>query len=345
MATSSSLSRLKVVDPNHSIIDTPLENLLGYYREMLLIRRFEERVAQLYGMGLIGGFCHLYIGQEAVIIGIQAAMSPVDTTITSYRDHGHMLACGMDPKRVMAELTGRSCGYSKGKGGSMHMFSREKNFYGGHGIVGAQVPLGTGLAFAHKYKKDGGICACFLGDGAVNQGQVAESFNMAALWKLPVVYVIENNKYGMGTSQERASSGELSQRGTAYGIPGLQVDGMNVLTVHQTAKEWINHTRDGNGPCILEMMTYRYRGHSMSDPAKYRPKEEVDKVRSESDPIDMLRNHLIEAGYLTEKDIKAIEREIRNIVVGAAEFAQEAQEPDSSELWTDVLLTDNDDQG
>ena len=270
--------------------DSEAGRLLGYYKQMLLIRRFEEKAGQLYGMGLIGGFCHLYIGQEAVVVGMQAALEEGDAVVTSYRDHGHMLACNMDPRGVMAELTGRSGGYSRGKGGSMHMFSREKNFYGGHGIVGAQVPIGTGIAFSHRYNSNGKVSITYLGDGAVNQGQVYESFNMAALWKLPVIYVIENNKYGMGTSVQRASaSTDLFERGAAYGIPGMQVDGMDVEAVNKAAIEAVAHAREGNGPYILEMNTYRYRGHSMSDPAKYRSKEEVQKVRTEHDPIDHVR--------------------------------------------------------
>ncbi|CAO3445118.1 MULTISPECIES: pyruvate dehydrogenase (acetyl-transferring) E1 component subunit alpha [unclassified Azospirillum] len=314
------------------------EELLHYYREMLLIRRFEEKAGQLYGMGLIGGFCHLYIGQEAVVVGVQAALKQGDTVITSYRDHGHMLACGMEANGVMAELTGRIGGYSKGKGGSMHMFSREKNFYGGHGIVGGQVPLGTGLAFAHKYLNDGGVSAVYCGDGAINQGQVYESFNMAALWKLPVLFVIENNKYAMGTSQERASAGELHQRGAAYGIPGYQVNGMDVLEVKAAADQWVNYIREGNGPVILEMKTYRYRGHSMSDPAKYRTKEEVEKMRSESDPIDQLKAKLLGGGHADEDKLKEIDRAVKAIVTESAEFAQQSPEPDPSELWTDILV-------
>jgi len=313
--------------------------LLEYYREMLMIRRFEEKAGQLYGMGLIGGFCHLYIGQEAVVVGMQAASRDGDTVITSYRDHGHMLACGMDPKGVMAELTGRADGYSKGKGGSMHMFSREKNFFGGHGIVAAQVPLGTGLAFGHKYKNDGGVCMAYFGDGAINQGQVYESFNMAALWKLPIVYVIENNKYGMGTSIERASSTtNLSDRGSAHGIPGVQVDGMEVTKVKAAAEKALEHCRSGKGPFILEMKTYRYRGHSMSDPAKYRSKEEVSKVRKESDPIDNLRHVLLDNKLTSEEALKEMDREIKVIVTEAAAFAQESPEPDPAELYTDILL-------
>lgn len=314
------------------------DQILSYYRDMLMIRRFEEKAGQLYGMGLIGGFCHLYIGQEAVVVGMTQAGTSDDSVITSYRDHGHMLACGMDPKGVMAELTGRRGGYSKGKGGSMHMFSREKNFFGGHGIVGAQVPLGTGLAFAHKYKEDGGVCHAYMGDGAVNQGQIYESFNMAALWKLPVVYVIENNKYGMGTSIERASSNvELSERGAAHDIPGKTVNGMDVLDVVEKGSAALDHTRSGKGPMILEMKTYRYRGHSMSDPAKYRSKEEVQKMRKESDPIDNLRHTILEADYASEDALKDIDKEIKSIVTAAAEFAQQSPEPDEQELFTDVL--------
>jgi pyruvate dehydrogenase E1 component alpha subunit len=315
------------------------EDLIRHYRDMLLIRRFEEKAGQLYGMGLIGGFCHLYIGQEAVVVGMQAAAEEGDTVITSYRDHGHMLACGMDPKGVMAELTGRAGGYSKGKGGSMHMFSAEKKFYGGHGIVGAQVPLGTGLGFAHKYKKDGKVAMVYLGDGAVNQGQVYEAFNMAALWKLPVVYVIENNKYAMGTSVQRSAAGtKLCDRGTAYGIPGEQVDGMDVAAVRAAAAKALGRARDGEGPTILEMMTYRYRGHSMSDPAKYRTKEEVAKMRQEHDPIDRLRERLLAEKHIDENGLKNMDREVKDLISQATEFAQASPEPDPSELYTDVLI-------
>jgi len=309
-----------------------------YYCDMLLIRRFEEKAGQLYGMGLIGGFCHLYIGQEAVVVGMQAAIEEGDAVVTSYRDHGHMLATGMDPRGVMAELTGRAGGYSKGKGGSMHMFSREKNFYGGHGIVGAQVPIGTGIAFAHRYRDNGRVCLTYLGDGAINQGQVAESFNMAALWRLPVVYVVENNKYGMGTSVERASANpDLHVRGQPYGIPGKQVDGMDVLAVRAAADEAVAHGRAGKGPYILEMLTYRYRGHSMSDPAKYRTREEVSKVRQERDPIERLRAVLLEKGVADDEALKNLDKEVKEIVSDAAEFAQDSPEPDPSELYTDVL--------
>ena len=316
-----------------------LDTLRTYYREMLLIRRFEERAGQLYGMGLIGGFCHLYIGQEAVVVGLQAAIiTGKDSLITSYRDHGHMLACGMDPNGVMAELTGRAGGYSRGKGGSMHMFSAEKRFYGGHGIVGAQVPLGTGLAFSHKYKQDGGLCVTYLGDGAINQGQVYEAMNMAALWELPVIYVIENNQYAMGTSVARASARvDLNQRGQAYGIPGEEVDGMDVLAVQAVGARVAAYVREGKGPYILEMKTYRYRGHSMSDPAKYRTKEELDKVRAERDPIDRIRKVMLDHNIINEEELKGIDREVRAVVMAAAEFAQNSPEPDSSELWTDIL--------
>ncbi len=314
------------------------EQLVDFYRTMLLVRRFEEKSGQLYGMGLIGGFCHLYIGQEAVVVGMQSVAGAGDTVVTSYRDHGHMLACGMDPKGVMAELTGRQGGYSKGKGGSMHMFSREKNFFGGHGIVAAQVPIGTGLAFAHNYRKDGGVCFAYFGDGAVNQGQVYESFNMASLWKLPVVYVIENNRYGMGTSVERASATtELYRRGDAYAIPGVKVDGMDIFAVRAAGKKAADHCRAGKGPYVLEMETYRYRGHSMSDPAKYRSKEEVSKVRQESDPIDSLRRHILEGGHADEAALKEIDRQVKAVLAEAAEFAQQSPEPDAGELHTDVL--------
>jgi pyruvate dehydrogenase E1 component alpha subunit len=313
------------------------EQELQAYRRMLLIRRFEEKAGQLYGMGLIGGFCHLYIGQEAVVVGMQLAIKEGDEVITGYRDHGHMLACGMDPKGVMAELTGRHHGYSKGKGGSMHMFSVEKGFFGGHGIVGAQVPLGTGLAFANRYRGNDNVSLTYFGDGAANQGQVYESFNMAKLWKLPVIYVIENNQYGMGTSVARASATtNLSQRGRSFDIPGEQVDGMDVRAVKAAGDKAVAWCREGNGPIILEMLTYRYRGHSMSDPAKYRPKEEVDKVRTEHDPIEQVRSRLLKKGFANEDALKKIDAEVRAVVNEAAEFATNDAEPDPSELYTDV---------
>ena len=315
------------------------DELLQYYRDMLLMRRFEEKAGQLYGMGLIAGFCHLYIGQEAVVTGIQAALEEGDQVITGYRDHAHMLACGMDPNGVMAELTGREGGYSRGKGGSMHMFSREKQFYGGHGIVGAQVALGTGLAFADAYKGNGKIAVAYFGDGAANQGQVYESFNMAKLWNLPVVYVIENNQYAMGTAVKRASSETaLHKRGLSFGIPGEEVDGMDVEAVKAAAEKAVKHAREGKGPYILEMKTYRYRGHSMSDPAKYRTREEVDDVRSHHDPIDLIKKRLIEGKHASEEKLKEIDKEVKKIVTAAADFAKESPEPDPSELYTDVLI-------
>jgi pyruvate dehydrogenase E1 component alpha subunit len=318
---------------------TDKEGLLKLYREMLLIRRFEERAGQLYGLGLIGGFCHLYIGQEAVAVGLQSAMTVgKDSVITGYRDHGHMLAYGIDPKVIMAELTGREAGISKGKGGSMHMFSVDHGFYGGHGIVGAQVPLGTGLAFKHQYADDGGVCLTYLGDGAVNQGQVYEAFNMAKLWNLPVIYAIENNNYAMGTSIARSSAEpELFRRGQAHRIPGLQVDGMDVLAVRGAADVALEWTRSGKGPIILEFLTYRYRGHSMSDPAKYRSREEVQEVRENRDPISHAERDL-EAMGVKEEELKAIDKEIKDIVVGAAKYAEETPEPDPAELYTDVLV-------
>ena len=315
------------------------DQLLAYYRSMLLIRRFEERAGQLYGMGLIGGFCHLYIGQEAIAVGVQSIQKPGDQVITGYRDHGHMLVCGMDPKEVMAELTGRASGSSKGKGGSMHMFSIEAGFYGGHGIVGAQVSLGTGLALANKYRGDGKVAFTYFGDGASNQGQVYESFNMAQLWSLPVVYVIENNQYAMGTSIERSSSEtHLHRRGASFLIPGEEVDGMDILAVREAAGRAAEHARSGQGPYILEMKTYRYRGHSMSDPAKYRTREEVDEVRKNRDPIDHLQELLEKNGWADEAELKAIDADVKRIVADAAEFARTSPEPDISELYTDVYL-------
>ncbi len=306
-------------------------------RQMLLIRRFEEKAGQMYGMGLIGGFCHLYIGQEAVVVGMKMAMADGDQMITGYRDHGHMLACGMDPKGVMAELTGRRGGYSKGKGGSMHMFSLEKNFFGGHGIVAAQVPLGTGIAFANAYRGAQNVCVTYFGDGAANQGQVYESFNMAELWKLPVVYVIENNRYAMGTSVSRSSAtSDFAKRGSSFNIPGKQVDGMDVRAVKAAADEALAWCRAGKGPTILEMMTYRYRGHSMSDPAKYRTKEEVDKMRTEHDPIEQVRKRLLDKKWAGEDELKKIDASVRGLVNEAAEFATHDAEPDPAELYTDV---------
>ena len=325
------------IDGNTTLDPAGSEELKTFYSNMLLIRRFEEKAGQLYGMGLIGGFCHLYIGQEAVVVGMQANAGPNDAVITAYRDHGHMLACGMDPKGVMAELTGRAAGYSKGKGGSMHMFSKAKRFYGGHGIVGAQVPLGTGLAFASRYRGDGGVSFTYFGDGAANQGQVYEAFNMAELWKLPVVYIIENNQYAMGTSVERSSAvRDLYRRGASFNIPGEEVDGMDVLAVRDAGRKAAEWCRAGKGPIILEMKTYRYRGHSMSDPAKYRTREEVQTVREKRDPIEHLGQRMIASGIASEEDLKAIDKKTRQIVNTAAEFATESPEPSPDELYTDV---------
>jgi pyruvate dehydrogenase E1 component alpha subunit len=336
-AAQPAAARRVSVEQAADVPDFNQEQELRAYRHMLLIRRFEEKAGQLYGMGLVGGFCHLYIGQEAVVIGMQMAIKDGDEVITGYRDHGHMLACGMNPKGVMAELTGRRGGYSKGKGGSMHMFSVDKGFFGGHGIVGAQVPLGTGLAFANKYRGNDHVSLTYFGDGAANQGQVYESFNMAKLWKLPVIYIIENNQYGMGTSVARASATtNLAQRGRSFDIPGEQVDGMDVRAVKAAGDKAVKWCRDGNGPIILEMLTYRYRGHSMSDPAKYRPKEELDKMRTEHDPIEQVRSRLLKKGFATEDSLKKIDSEVRAVVNEAAEFATNDAEPDPSELWTDV---------
>ncbi len=313
--------------------------LLNYYRKMLLLRRFEEKAGQMYGMGLIGGFCHLYIGQEAVATGIQSALGPGDAVITGYRCHAHMLLAGSDPKSIMAELTGRAGGVSKGKGGSMHMFNRAGNFYGGHGIVGAQVALGAGLAFAHWYRGNDRVSVSYFGDGASNQGQVFESFNMAALWKLPAIFVIENNQYAMGTSQQRSTAvRDLYRRGEAFGLEGLQVDGMDVVAVKATADEAVAHCRAGQGPIVLEVLTYRYRGHSMSDPAKYRSKEEVARVRAERDPIERVRDRLIEAKHSDDEALKEIDKELKAIINDAAEFAQSSPEPEASELYTDVYV-------
>ncbi len=339
LKATKSPARRRKAPPPPAITKDNAEEALGFYRQMLLIRRFEEKAGQMYGMGLIGGFCHLYIGQEAVVTGMQAAIDEGDTQLTSYRDHGHMLACGMDAKGVMAELTGRIGGYSKGKGGSMHMFSQEKNFFGGHGIVGAQVPIGAGLGFAHKYKDNGRISLTYFGDGSANQGQVYEAFNMAALWQLPVIFIVENNQYAMGTAVGRASAQtELYRRGESLGIPGVQVDGMDVLAVKVAGDEAVKHVRGGKGPILMEMKTYRYRGHSMSDPAKYRTKEEVQRVRAERDPIDHLREMILEAGVTDEAALKALDREVKDIVTEAAEFAQNSPEPDPAELYTDILV-------
>jgi pyruvate dehydrogenase E1 component alpha subunit len=337
MAVAKKSSAVSVDTPTKPV-EFSKEQELAAYRDMLLIRRFEEKAGQLYGMGLIGGFCHLYIGQEAVVVGMQMTLKDGDQVITGYRDHGHMLACGMDPKGVMAELTGRRGGYSKGKGGSMHMFSVEKSFYGGHGIVGAQVSLGTGLAFSNTYRGTDHVCLTYFGDGAANQGQVYESFNMAELWKLPVIYIIENNRYAMGTSVQRSSAQQdFSKRGASFNIPGEQVDGMDVRAVKAAGDKAVAWCREGKGPYILEMQTYRYRGHSMSDPAKYRTRDEVEKVRSEQDPIEQVRQRLLSNKWAGEDELKQIDAKVRATVNEASEFATHDPEPDPSELYTDVL--------
>jgi len=335
MATTKSKPKLAAA-PGEAAASA--EDLLKYYREMLLVRRFEEKAGQLYGMGLIGGFCHLYIGQEAVVVGVERAITEEDPVITSYRCHAHAIARGVDPRKVFAELTGRGTGISKGKGGSMHMFSPEHGFWGGHGIVGAQVPLGTGIAFALKYRESDRACMTYFGDGAANQGQVHEAYNMAALWKLPVVYIIENNQYAMGTSVKRASAEiDFFKHGEGFGIPGIQCDGMDVVAARDAAREAVSYVRAGNGPILIEMKTYRYRGHSMSDPAKYRTKEEVQEVRRSQDPIEQVKGRLIDAGHADEAALKEIDRELRAEVNEAAEFAQNAPEPDVAELFTDIM--------
>ena len=316
------------------------EQLLSWYKDMLLIRRFEEKAGQLYGMGLIGGFCHLSIGQEAVAVGVQSVLKPVDSIITAYRARGQIFAAGMNPKSIMAELTGRRGGCSKGKGGSMHMFSREKKFFGGHGIVGAQIPIGAGLGFAHKYNEDGGLCVAYMGDGASNQGQVYEAMNMAALWKLPTLFIIENNQYGMGTSVQRSSAGELYQRGIGYGIPGKQVDGMDLMAVREAAAEATAYIREGKGPMLLEIRTYRYRGHSMSDPGKYRSKEEVEKYKTDLDAIERLKLQMTTAG-IKEDEFKSIDQSVKQIVQEATDFATQSPEPDEAELWTDIMIEES----
>jgi pyruvate dehydrogenase E1 component alpha subunit len=337
VADTKSKKKPKLRSISNTNPEPSAEEMKKLYRDMLLIRRFEEKAGQLYGMGLIGGFCHLYIGQEAVVTGIQSVQEKQDTVVTSYRDHAHMLACGMEANGIMAELTGRVTGYSRGKGGSMHMFSKEQNFFGGHGIVGASTAIGTGLGFAHKYKGDGGVAVAYMGDGAANQGQVAECYNMAALWKLPILFVIENNQYAMGTSLARAAAGQLYKRGEGYAIPGEQVDGMDVFTVQAAARQALDYVRSGNGPYVMEIMTYRYRGHSMSDPAKYRTKEEVESYKETRDPITRLLGRMNDMG-ISEQDIKVIDNEVKAIVNEAAQFAQDSPEPEVDELWTDVLV-------
>jgi len=314
------------------------KDYLKIFSYMLKIRRFEERAAQLYGMGHIGGFCHLYIGQEAVVVGVLMTINKNDSVVTTYRDHGHMIARGLDPKKIMAELTGRKDGYSSGKGGSMHMFSKENNFYGGHGIVGAQVPIGTGIAFTHKYNNEKNICRTYIGDGAMNNGQVFEAFNLASLWKLPALYIIENNMYGMGTSVDRASAGsELYKRGESFGIPGEVVDGMNVFKVIKSAAKAGQYVRSGKGPYILEVQTYRYRGHSMSDPAKYRTKKELDKYKS-NDPIEFIRKEILRKKIASEGELENINKKIISEIKEAADYALNNEYPELSSLYTDVYI-------
>jgi pyruvate dehydrogenase E1 component alpha subunit len=334
---TNNLKAVPVSLPNSQQMPSVAE-MKKFYRDMLLIRRFEEKAGQLYGMGLIGGFCHLYIGQEAVVTGVQSVQKPQDTVITAYRNHGHMLVSGIDAGEIMAELTGREGGCSRGKGGSMHMFSVENNFYGGHGIVGAQISIGTGLGFAHKYKEDGGVAIAYMGDGAADQGQVAESYNMAALWNLPVLYIVENNQYSMGTSTKRHAAGEFYRRGEGFGIKGEQVNGMDILAVREAASRALEDIRAGNGPYLLEMVTYRYRGHSMSDPQKYRSKEEVEQFKTERDPIEGIKKIMAVEYGVGEDDLKPIDKEVKDIVAQAAQFSQDSPLPDESELWTDVVI-------
>lgn len=334
---TNNLKAVPVSLPNNQQMPSA-DDMKKMYRDMLLIRRFEEKAGQLYGMGLIGGFCHLYIGQEAVVTGVQSVQKPQDSVITAYRNHGHMLVSGISANEIMAELTGRAGGCSRGKGGSMHMFSVENNFYGGHGIVGAQISIGTGLGFAHKYKEDGGVAIAYMGDGAADQGQVAESYNMAALWSLPVLYIVENNQYSMGTSTKRHAAGEFYHRGEGFGIKGEKVDGMDIFAVREAASRALEDIRAGNGPYILEMVTYRYRGHSMSDPQKYRSKEEVEQFKTQRDPIEGIKKALLDEYGITEDDLKPIDKEVKDVVAEAAQFSQESPLPDESELWTDVVI-------
>ncbi len=312
------------------------DQLLKFYEKMFLIRKFEEKAAQLYGAGKIGGFCHLYIGQEAVVIGILSSINSEDTVITAYRDHGHILARGVDPKSVMSELTGRMDGISKGKGGSMHMFSKSNRFYGGHGIVGAQVPLGVGIGFAHKYRNEKKISRVYLGDGAMSNGQVFEAFNLASLWELPVLFIIENNKYGMGTSIGRSAAGnELFDRATVFGIKGEKVDGMNFFTVSDAAIRARDYINNNSKPYIIEMDTYRFRGHSMSDPGLYRTKDEVNKMK-EIDPVLVMKETLLKEYKLEEDTIKEIESDIKRQIKDVEKFSLESPLPDIKELFTEV---------
>ena len=314
------------------------DELIKFYEKMFLIRKFEEKAGQLYGSGKIGGFCHLYIGQEAVVIGILSSIKSEDTVVTSYRDHGHILARGVDPKLVMAELTGRKDGISKGKGGSMHMFSKKNRFYGGHGIVGAQVPIGVGLGFAHKYRNEKKISRVYVGDGAMSNGQVFEAFNLAALWELPVLFIIENNKYGMGTAVNRAAAGnELFERATVFGIKGEKINGMNFFDVSQAAIRAREHIYETSKPYIIEMDTYRYRGHSMSDPATYRSKEEVSDMKS-NDPLINMKKALIDDFKIDEESLSNIETDIKKQIKEVEKFSLESPLPELNELFTEVYL-------
>lgn len=329
--------KLKGKDQMPKLVTISKKDFLQCYYDMLLIRRFEEKAGQAYGMGLIGGFCHLYIGQEAVITGVNVALEKGDAMVTSYRDHGHILACGTDPKYVMAELFGKETGVSRGKGGSMHLFDTKNNFYGGHGIVAAQVPIGAGVAFAMQYQNKKNISVTFLGDGAANQGQVYETFNMASLWKLPVLFVIENNQYGMGTSVDRSTAtAQFYRRGEAFGIPGERVDGMDFFAVREAVERVSKYVRSGKGPYLLEMDTYRYRGHSMSDPGNYRSKQEINEYKEKYDPIVNFKQYGIKNGIVKEEDFKSIEKDIKGVVEESIAFAKESPEPISGELWTDV---------
>ncbi len=317
------------------------ENYLNWYEQMLLMRRFEEKAAQLYGQQKIKGFCHLYIGQEAVVAGTMSAIGKDDKLITAYRDHAHALACGVTANEIMAELYGKATGCSKGKGGSMHMFSKEHNFYGGHGIVGGQIPLGAGIAMADQYKGNKNVTICYFGDGAARQGALHETFNMAMLWKLPVIFVCENNGYAMGTSVERTTNVlDLSKIGLSYDMPSAAVDGMQCETVHEAMTEAVERARSGNGPTLLDINTYRYRGHSMSDPAKYRSKEEVEEYK-QKDPIERVKTVILKNKYADEKWLEEIETKIEKIISDCVEFAESSPYPEPSELFTDVYAEPN----
>lgn len=317
------------------------ETYLQWYKEMVLMRKFEERAGQLYGMQKIKGFCHLYIGQEAVVAGAITALKPEDNMITAYRDHAHAIAKGTSARAVMAELYGKETGCSKGKGGSMHMFDAKHRFFGGHGIVGGQIPLGAGIAFADQYKGTKNVTVCYMGDGAVRQGALHEAFNMAMLWKLPVIFVIENNAYAMGTSVERTSNvTELYKLGLSYNMPAEPVDGMSCESVHEAMEKAADHARSGKGPYLLEMNTYRYKGHSMSDPAKYRSKEEVEEYKAK-DPIEQVLKVILDKKFASQQEIDAITEEVKRVVEDSVQFAEESAYPDPSELYKDVYVQED----